>query len=110
MNTKELRELTKIDSVEMILLQNEIDNSMTEESREELLPGFSNLSRGIARRTELFKKSATILKDEKELQKYLETGPKDKKKLVFRFLLNPSEIKAEEGKRLSSTVFAKTLL
>lgn len=51
----------------MYVMKDEIEESMNEASREELLPGFSTLSRGLKRRTDFINEKCIVLKNHEEL-------------------------------------------
>ena len=51
-STKEARELSIIENVDMFLFKDEVESSMNEESKQEMAPGVSTVSRGMMRRTD----------------------------------------------------------
>ena len=90
---KELREVSRIDNIKLYVMRSEFDSSMNEASYLELGAGFSPLSRGIARRTDFIKDSCTFIDSEEQLQDILNAkGEAKEKRIILRYLLNPSEL------------------
>jgi hypothetical protein len=61
---KEIREISRIDKVQIYMFRNEFERSMTEASIEELGSGFSPFSRGWNRRTEFLKDACEFIENE----------------------------------------------
>jgi len=105
--TKELRELFKMEDVELYLIQDDINSSLTEASTKEYTDPLDFRFRANKRKFELLK-TAKILNSEKELEELLKTKPKGTR-IIFRFLMSPVKLNGEDGK-ISSVEFCKNVL
>ena len=92
--TKEIRELSAIPGLELYMMRDEVERSMTAASDAEL---HSNFRRAVGRRTEFLLKTFRAVQNEDHYQELLENG---KKKLILRFLLNPKEFIVDSGNKV----------
>lgn len=88
--TKEVREVAAIKDIELYMMKDEVQRSMTDASNNEMR---SNYARAVGRRTEFMLKSFRAIQNEEHYQEILENG---KKKLILRFLLSPKEFEINE--------------
>ena len=81
--TKEIKELCNLDGITTYMIKQEVEDSLTDASKLELL------LRGIGRRTDFLKEKALAIETPEQ---YLHVvNDKSKKKLILRFLRNPVE-------------------
>lgn len=93
---KEIKELCRIDNLNVYMLKEEVENSYNEESLKEMMAGFSTFSRGIKRRSDYLKETCKIIENEEQLLEILNKKSKSKN-LFLRYLLSPSEL-LDDGK------------
>ena len=89
--TKEIRELTKIPGLELVIVKEELERSMNEESLVEIKPGKALSSRAVKRRTDFLKETCAII-SEKDLES---TRSDLTKKLIFRYLVEPDSVSVD---------------
>jgi len=94
--TKELREIMKMEDVEVYLMKSDIEKSLNEASKQEYTDPLDIRFRANKRKFELLK-TAKILESEQELQELLKTKPKGTR-IIFRFLMSPVKLIGENGK------------
>ena len=78
---KELRDFSKLNSIEFYALKNEID----------LINEVSNINRVEKRKMEFMQKNFKIFENIQEMNKFLSIKP-NKKRIIFRYLLSPIKI------------------
>lgn len=88
--TKEIKELVNLPNVKTYMVREELEDSMTDESRLELL------LRGIGRRTDFLKANALAIESPEQYQDVVHD--KSHRKLILRFLRNPTELYSKNGK------------
>ena len=82
--TKEIRELTALEDLELYMIRQEYEDSMTEASMTEML------EKKIARRTQLLEQQANMIETPEQ---YLDViNDSSERKLILRFLRNPVEL------------------
>ena len=87
--TKEIREVSAIENLELYMMRDEVQRSMTDASHAEMN---SNYARAVGRRTEFLLKNFRAIHNEEHYQEILNNG---KKKLILRFLMTPKEFVVE---------------
>lgn len=91
----------------MYMLREEIENSFTESSKEEMGAGFSPHARGVVRRTDFLKESFRILDTEEQVQDVMS---QEGRKLFLRYLYAPAELISDEEGRVRSLKVNRTVL
>lgn len=86
---KEIRELSKIEGINLIIYKDEIENSLNENSIEEIEALVPADKRQLLRKIEFVKKFLTV--DRKD-HNSLASIPHKRRNVYFRFLQNPSQI------------------
>lgn len=86
---KEIRELASLENLQTYMVLPEIEDSLTEASKTELL------DRAIGRRSKFLKETFDFIESGEHYQDVM--SRKDEKKLILRFLRSPTELHAENN-------------
>ena len=87
--TKEIRELSLLQNLKTYMVKSEVEDSMTDASRTEML------ERAISRRTKLLHESSEMIESAEHYEDVLSRV--NEKKLILRFLRNPTELIPSEN-------------
>lgn len=87
--TKEIRELSLLENLKTYMLKSEVEDSMTDASKTEML------ERAISRRTKLLHESSEMIESAEHYEDVLSRV--NEKKLILRFLRNPTKLIPSEN-------------
>ncbi|CDW82125.1 UNKNOWN [Stylonychia lemnae] len=107
---KEIREISRIENVQLYMFREEYDQSRNDQSIEETGAGFSPLSRGWHRRTEFLKETCKFI-DSIEQYQDITHSRNDTKNLFLRYLQNPIELLSNQiSNRINKVRLQKMVL